>query len=305
MSPHEALRAVFASVNLGEPQAFAGWKLFPMFPTAPRVCVMLTAHAAVERGLARIEELPDAPSVRALRLYNGADLPVLVRDGDLFVSGRQDRIADRALLVAARSEAELPVSCVEQNRWAVRDRLDFTVCEASADVPLRHRRMATVRAAEAPDQQATWDAVAERRRARGFADERGSLIESQRAEAPLLDGAVSAFAPVYGAAGLALCHDTPRGARVAVAEWFADPEACAHAWTGIVRGALTSLPSRAHAPRISRSELRAHFAALASAPHATSSDDRHGVVVGFIHGRTRGRALVHGGRALHLATVRA
>jgi hypothetical protein len=56
--------------------------------------------------------------------------------------------------------------------------------------------------------------------------------------------AVSALAPVYGAAGLALCHDTPRGARVAVAEWFADPEACAHAWTPAEMSVVSSTSSQ-------------------------------------------------------------
>lgn len=304
MLHHDSVRLAFASFDLGEPRAVAGWKLFPMFPTVAPGPSMLTSRTAVERGLARIEELPEAPSVRALRLRNTAPLPVLVRDGDLFVSGRQDRVADRALLAPAGCDLELPVSCVERNRWNVRDDNTFSVCDASADIGLRHRRMTDAREREAPDQQTTWDVVAERRRARGFADAHGSLIEAQRAHDPAVDEAVVALPYVYGSAGLALCHDTAKGARVALAEWFADPTACAEAWTGIVRGALSSFASRKRVPNVSRTEVRALFDAL-SASSRVLDNSGHGTLWGLSHGRTLGRALAYEGRIVHVVALHA
>ncbi len=294
---------MFSSVNLGEPTESHGWKLFPMFPTAPPALTMLLARSAVERGLARVAELPSGPSVRALSLVNEAAVPLLVRDGDLFAAGCQDRIADRPMLVPARSTVELPVSCVEQNRWGVRERADFSVCDESADVLLRS--MSTARADEAPDQGIIWATVSERRRARGFTDASGSLLETHRGRAEPVDAATRALAPVYGATGLVLCHDTPAGARVAVLECFADTTACADAWTGTVRAALASLPVGARAPRISRTEVRALFDALAAARHPSVAPSEHGTVVGFSHGHTRGRALLHEGRVAHLVTLRA
>jgi len=305
MPHHEALASVFASINVGEPTAAAGWSLFPFFPTVAPTVSLLTVRAASERGLARIEELPGGPSVRALFLHNGATLPLLVSEGDLFVAGRQDRIADRPMVVLAGAKREVPVSCVEQGRWATGERDDFRVHPDSADLRVRHRRMTDPGNAARPDQGRTWQAVAEHRTARGHHDRTGSLVASQSQPEPRVDALVAGLPYVYGATGLALCHDTAAGPRVAMLCWCVDPAVSADAWTGLVRTAVSSLPAGTKAPKLSRTELRSLMTRLAGAPKRVTDDDDAGTVLAFASGKTAGRLLVHNGRPVQLVALRA
>lgn len=305
MKHGDLLRSVFSSINLGEPTVHGGWKFFPMFPVEAPKHRLRTVGAAVAQGLTLIEELPAGPSVRALQLSNRGDLPVLVREGDLLTSGLQDRIVDRPALVSAGASVELPVSCVEQGRWSQRDRKDFAVSPFAADVTLRHRRMTLSRMKSSAPQSETWKHVATRRRALGHADESGSMAEAQQREVERVEALAKRFPAVYGAAGLVLCHATPQGARMALMEWFADPAACAEAWQGLVRSALSSVRVQGENPRISRTELRSLWAAFSEAPGWDTGDEGLGAMAGFSLGKTQGRALISGGRVMHMAAVRA
>lgn len=158
MSHNPALAALFASINVGEPIAARGWKLFPLNPVSAPALRLRAVRAACLEGRARVEERPDAPSVREIVLRNLAEVRLLVRDGDLFVAGMQDRVADRPMLVAARSTTEVPVSCVEAGRWATRDRTDFVVAPFDADLGIRHaRRTHTPRGARPDQSQRVFD----------------------------------------------------------------------------------------------------------------------------------------------------
>lgn len=306
MRHDDLLRSVFASVNLGEPTVHGGWMLFPMFPVVAPSHRLLTLGAAVARGLTVIEELPERPTIRALRLTNRADVTVLVREGDLLTAGLQDRIVDRPALVAAGARVGLPVSCVEQGRWAPRDRKDFAVSPFAADLSLRNRRMTLSRMRTNAPQEETWNHVSTRRKALGHADDGGSMAEAQQREVAGVEDLAKYFPALYGAAGLALCHSTPLGARVALMEWFADPLACAEAWGGLVRSALSSVTVKAESPKFTRTALRALFGQLAAAPGWKTEDDEGlGAMAGFSFGRTHGRALMSGGQVLHVAAVRA
>lgn len=60
-----------------------------------------------------------SPTVRTLKLLNTSALAVLILDGEELVGGWQNRIVTTTLLVPARTTFDLPVSCVEADRWHV------------------------------------------------------------------------------------------------------------------------------------------------------------------------------------------
>lgn len=300
MSHNPALAALFAYVNVGEPMSARGWKLFPLFPMTAPTMRLRSVRSAVAEGRARVEERPDAPSVRELVLRNLSDAPVLVRDGDLFVAGMQDRVADRPLVVAANAHAEVPVSCVEAGRWVTCDRADFAVAPFDADLAVRHARRAETAFGDRPDQQRTWSAVASHRNARGLTDPSGSLAASQAAASAVVDETVAALPKVYGAAGLALCRNTPHGPRVAEVTWYADPALCEETWEPTVRAAVASLPAGNHAPKVSRTELRALFARFVAADAR-----RDGALTALRYGRTDARLLVSEDRPVYFNAIHA
>ena len=300
MPQHPALAAIFDSISLGEPICAGGWALFPMFPLRRPEVRLISLRAAVLRGLARVEERPDGGSVRELCVHTASHLPVLLRDGDLFSCGKQDRIADRPMLLAANSVTEVPVSCVEAGRWAHDGRTDFDVAPFDADLPLRYARRAETPVGERPDQHRTWARVATHRGERGMSDPSGSLLASLAQ--PPMDTCelVDELPPVYGATGLALCRSTPQGPRVAELAWYADPTLCEETWQAVVMGAASSLPAGPRPPTISRTELRALFAQLCAA-----RGECHDELLSLRYGRTHARALLSHGNPVYLNAIHA
>jgi hypothetical protein len=71
---------------------------------------------------AQITEATGEGSVPTLRVTNDGDRPLLLLDGEELVGARQNRVLDTTVLVAAHSSITIPVSCVEQGRWAYRSR---------------------------------------------------------------------------------------------------------------------------------------------------------------------------------------
>lgn len=298
MSQHAALASIFDHVNLGEPLHAGGWALFPMFPLRSPELRMLSVRGAVRRGLARIEERAEAAEVRTLRLHNFSPTPLLLRDGDLFIAGKQDRVADHPKLLAPECASEIPVSCVEAGRWAHGGRADFDAVDFDAALSLRYHRRAGCAAGDRPDQHCTWERVAEHRRTRGMEDPSGSLIASQSLAPDEFAELVEALGPVYGATGLALCRSTARGPRVAELSWYADPALCEETWQGSVMAAVSSLPAGHRPPKISRTELRSLFQQLSSAP-----TERDGELLSLRYGRTEARALLSRERPVYLNAI--
>lgn len=123
----------------------------------------LTASEAGEA--LRIEEINEAGRVPALHVTNAGDRPVLLLDGEELIGAKQDRILNTTVLVAARSGLDIPVSCVEEGRWAYRSPR-FSSSDASLFASARAKKARRVseslrsNAGHAGDQGQIWDDVA-------------------------------------------------------------------------------------------------------------------------------------------------
>jgi hypothetical protein len=107
----------------------------------------------------------DAGTVPFLKVANGADQPLLLLDGEELIGAKQNRVLNTTVLVAARTELTIPVSCVEQGRWGYRGR-QFRLGDASLYASMRARKAddvtRSVRAGRGhhADQGMVWDQVA-------------------------------------------------------------------------------------------------------------------------------------------------
>lgn len=70
----------------------------------------------IAAGTLRISEIGTG-TVPRLLATNSGKLAVLILDGEQLVGARQNRTTNRSILVAAGTEIEIPVSCMEQGRW--------------------------------------------------------------------------------------------------------------------------------------------------------------------------------------------
>ena len=90
--------------------------VIPLLAANPDDLGLLTLEEAGDRVL--VTEVSEAGSVPFLKVANGADRPLLLLDGEELIGAKQNRILNTTVLVAPHTEVTIPVSCVEQGRWA-------------------------------------------------------------------------------------------------------------------------------------------------------------------------------------------
>ena len=72
---------------------------------------------ALSDGRAKLTELSDSGSVPRIKFVNYAKRPILMIDGEELLGCKQNRILNLSVLAPMNKEIEIPVSCVERNRW--------------------------------------------------------------------------------------------------------------------------------------------------------------------------------------------
>src|SRR3954449_7887870 len=105
-------------IQLGEPVEHRGVVIAPLFPRADPHAEYLTLEQAVPLGF-HVTEIDAAGSVPELLARNPLDSNVLLYDGEELVGAKQNRILNLTVLVPARSETKIPVSCVERDAGAL------------------------------------------------------------------------------------------------------------------------------------------------------------------------------------------
>ena len=101
-----------------------------------------------------------------LAVVNPLDEAVLLYDGEELVGAKQNRILNVSVLVAAGAKLPIPVSCVEQGRWA-RSSVDFDSATHISHAHLRRRKAEMLAAqplARGVAQGEVWDARSARSR---------------------------------------------------------------------------------------------------------------------------------------------
>ena len=189
-------------IQLGDPTEHRGVVITPLFPRRAPQAAYLTLDEALPLGL-RITEIDSAGSVPELAVSNPLATDVLLYDGEELVGAKQNRILNVTVLVAARSDVRIPVSCVEQGRWHAQSDA-FAAAPHTASPEVRSRKAAQLEAeplARGVAQGEVWDAVAATaaRHARRLAD-RGPVrrVSRPRARPGRAPCGVSAYARTVG-----------------------------------------------------------------------------------------------------------
>ena len=150
-------------VQTGEALEHRGIVVCPLFPRRDPEASYITLDEALARGL-RVSEVDESGSVPELVVENPLDARVLLYDGEELVGAKQNRILNVSVLVEAKSTLKIPVSCVEQGRWARRSE-NFAAGGHISHHELRRRKAEAQAArplARGIAQTAVWDAVHEK-----------------------------------------------------------------------------------------------------------------------------------------------
>jgi len=105
-------------INLGSPQSYKNLTVFPLVSNRTLDLDYLTLDEALDQGVIDVVELSEGGSVPELRVVNKADTMILILDGEELVGAKQNRIVNTTILIAGKDTVVIPVSCVEQGRWA-------------------------------------------------------------------------------------------------------------------------------------------------------------------------------------------
>src|ERR1051326_655408 len=102
-------------IQLGDPVEHRGVVIAPLFPRTDLRAEYLTLDQAVPLGF-HVTELDAEASRPELIAKTPLDANVLLYDGEELLGAKQNRILNVTVLVPARSETKIPVSCVEEGR---------------------------------------------------------------------------------------------------------------------------------------------------------------------------------------------
>ena len=118
----EEIMAFLDMLKVGRSQSHENLALFPLMAPDTGPPDYLTLEEALAEGTIRVTELTEGGSVPEIKVLNSSAKAVLVVDGEELVGAKQNRIVNATFLVPGKAEVVIPVSCVEQGRWAYRSR---------------------------------------------------------------------------------------------------------------------------------------------------------------------------------------
>ena len=197
---------------LGDPDVHGPLAVFPIFGPAPEQEYVSFAQAR-DAG-ASIKELDQIASVNDLLVLNPTDRAILLYEGEEVLGAQQNRTFDVSVLVGARSQLQVPVSCVEAGRWdGARHDESFSPAPQAAYPSLRSMKnrasRASVHAGTGPRamQGEVWAEVAEKSERMNVHSNTGAMHDIYDGRRGLLNEFLSAIA----------LHDGQTGALVLIA----------------------------------------------------------------------------------------
>jgi hypothetical protein len=163
-----AVAQTLSSISLGPELTFQNLTMVPLLRNEPeREPEYAVLDTALGEGTAEITEVSDHGSVPELRVVNRGPQPVLIVDGEELVGAKQNRVVNLTILVPAKFELTIPVSCVEAGRWRARSK-NFSSAPRAQYATGRAKRMSQVTAcmrdvgAYHADQADVWSDIAEK-----------------------------------------------------------------------------------------------------------------------------------------------
>ena len=203
----------FSQIKVGAKQNHKNMTLYCLLSEQEAPVDFLTLDNALANDALAISELTEGGSVPELKVLNKSDQNVLLMDGEELIGAKQNRVLNTTILIAPKSETNIPVSCVEPGRWSYRSKL-FGSQSRAMSANLRKRKTETVNVNLRrgrnfmSDQGVVWDEIEkkyDRMATRpsptmAMAD----LYESHRDQT---ESYLSAFRPVFNQVGMIVFID--------------------------------------------------------------------------------------------------
>lgn len=225
------------SVRVGDPITHDRLTVFPLFLEAPTPVGYRLSDDALADGTAVVEEVSEGGSVPQLAVRNQNDTYVLFLEGQELRGAKQNRVLNTSVLVGAKTQTLLPVSCVEQGRWRHVSK-HFSGSDAHCSPKMRSvlkssvTRSAKLGAGHSSDQGAVWSEVSRQMSSLKAESPTMAMADTMAANKPHMDRAVAEVKYAEGAAGLVVAV----GGKVVAVDLFDAPKTCQKLWPQLVSG---------------------------------------------------------------------
>ena len=101
------------NVQVSEPTEAGGLQVFGLCWEQEAGLSYVTLDDGLASGLLEVTEVSSGGSVPALKVTNKGDTMAFLMAGEQLAGGKQNRVLNASIMVGARTELPLPVSCVE------------------------------------------------------------------------------------------------------------------------------------------------------------------------------------------------
>jgi hypothetical protein len=118
----EKIKNHVGSYEFGGKQRHKNMVVFPIMMPHNGGPDYMTLKEALEKAVFVVTEVSEGGTVPNLKVFNKADVPVLLLDGEELAGAKQNRVLNTTILVNAGVEIVIPVSCTEQGRWSYASR---------------------------------------------------------------------------------------------------------------------------------------------------------------------------------------
>ena len=117
-SMQTVVQAYLDEAKIGRKQSYRNLAVFPLLSGYAATLDYIILDEALTEDLVEVKEKGEEGSVPELEVVNKCPCMVLILDGEELVGAKQNRIVNTTILIQGKSTTVIPVSCVEQGRWA-------------------------------------------------------------------------------------------------------------------------------------------------------------------------------------------
>lgn len=298
------LKTTISKMKLGNPMSWEGLTLFPLLSDFRSSLRYLMLADGLREGLVTVQEVSHGGSVPDLAVENRSKLPVLILDGEELIGAKQNRVANLTMLLPAQQTTVIPVSCVEQGRWAY-DTDDFTVTDRVHYARGRAENLASVQRSmrttgtRYSDQAQVWSSIDTKAAVMDAESPTGAMGSIFERHANVLDEYVRSVKPGPGQVGaIFVVGNEPFGMDV-----FDQPETFASLLPKLVRSYAIDVVERpiAHETSVVASKARAFLDGVLGASFDDHPAIGLGRDVGVVADGLLAGALVVGDVLVHMA----
>jgi hypothetical protein len=242
------LKPFIANIRPGIPVRHLNLTLVPLGGEGSGRLDYILAADAISEGQLTVTEVSQGGSVPELLVTSACDKMIVLLDGEELVGAKQNRILNTTVLLPAKAQMKIPVSCVEQGRW--RHVSDNFVAGSYSPAGLRARKSRDVtrnlqtEGAARSDQGAVWAEVESNITALGAASPTMAMHDAFQQRRGVVSGYLDALKHPAGALGVVAAIN----GRLAAIDLFDKPETLERIWTRLITGYVMDAISQITTP---------------------------------------------------------